>query len=376
MTNIKGMMLVSVVLASALLALGLLVSCTPRATPAPATPAPVPAAPAVSPEWQQVLEAGKREGTVVVFEGARAPRFTEALISEFPRQTGIRAEVVSVSGAEIRERIRMEDRAGAYQVDVLISALSTPADIVDWGFGQPVPIKLPVEEEMDVFRVKPWQYDPQRRLMVWSQNVEPIILINTNLVKPQDEPKSWHDLLDPKWKGKIIITDPRFPGGSTLMAYSASELGKDYWSKIPTQNPRLERNANRVIDAVVLGEKPIAIFAQSPIGAAAIAAGAPVKFLHLEEGSALMLWGGTVVKNTPHPNAAIVFMNWLLSKQGHETVMRAFESPGLRKDLKADWIKIPELLPGAERKLFSRVLTSPKHSQESIAFMQAAMGKP
>ncbi|MBM2831435.1 MAG: Extracellular solute-binding protein [Dehalococcoidia bacterium] len=79
----------------------------------------------------------------------------------------------------------------------------------------------------------------------------------------------------------------------------------------------------------------------------AIRAGAPVQIVHLKEGTPDFLYGVSLIKNAPHPNAAMVFLNWLLSKGGQATAGKALENYVVRKDVVEDWFKVAELRPGA-----------------------------
>lgn len=362
---------VYLVVALLVVVLLLTLACAPGAATPSATPTLAPRS-----GWQRVVEAAKKEGRLTIY-ASTGPAAHQAMTEQFGRQTGLTLEIVNMSPATTQERIRLEQQSGAHVSDLILSAITTVADHARLGFGQPVPAELPSATDKAIFRVDPWAYDVGgHTLLTWQQEATAGILVNTNLVK-EGEITSWSDLLDPRWKGKIIILDPRAPvAGAGAQAYAAMELGMDYWKKMAGQGLRFDRDVGRVVQAVSMGEKPVALFARADTAEVAILAGAPIKYIHPKEGSMLVTFAAMTVKNGPHPNATAVFMNWLISKEGHEAVMRALHRAGIRKDLEPTWLKIPEFRPDAPKKLFSRVATNPTHSQEVVQFMIEALGKP
>ncbi len=343
----RRLQILVVFLLAVVLALG---ACAPKAPPPPAAPA----APAALTEWERVVEAAKKEGVITVYNGlskAVALEVREGFMKQYPE---ISVEMMGLRGAAIIERIRMEQQTGAYACDVILSGYTTPQRAAGDGFAEPIAIELPALKEKGVWRVDPYLYAPKKDGLLLMQNVRPDAMINTEMVK-EGEVTSWNDLLDPKWKGKMVITDPRGPGPGSMGLYAAMELGEDYWSKMVRQDILLLKSYGAVIDAVALGEKPLAIFASFSRTKIATEAGAPIKMVHLKEGSQVVNKGACVIKNAPHPNAALLLLNWLLTKEGQLASSKAQGVPTLRNDIVEDWVTIPELRHGAWHKVFTRI---------------------
>lgn len=325
----------------------LMLACAPRATPAPppqATPSPQ----AVS-EWDRVVAAARKEGTVTIYGGLGSDVQT-AIQEGFMKATGIRVEALAGEGPELEEKIRMEHQIGVVIADFLISAITTPIGVKGAGFIRPVNVALPEAENKGVWKMHPYDLDTQKGVVVLWMDAQPDILTNTNMVK-EGEVTSWYDLLDPRWKGKMNMKDPRFKGAA--LGFPAMKvLGEDFWRRMAKQDIWLEDKSGRQVDAVVLGEKAIGIGASTSRTITAIGAGAPVKFLHMKEGSHIVLKGAGLITESPHPNAALVLLNWLMSREGQIAVGRATGQDTLRKDIDAAWVTVEAFKPGAAKAIW------------------------
>lgn len=356
-----------------LVALVALVGCAPKATPAPTSQQ---AAPAVS-QWDKVMKGAKREGKVVIYMGLGDDVQT-AFMQGFERDTGLKAEILGLQPGDTKEKLRMEQQIGMPIADICIQgSMAEPSYFISQGFALPITATLPEAESKAAFRVHPFSWDPERKMgFVIQRMSNPTLLISTKLVKPGEEPQSWSDLLDPKWKGKMLMRDPRTEG-PTNNSYPASKtLPEDYWRKLfSTQDVWLETKSGRTVDAVALGEKAISIWASTSRAETAIAAGAPLKFVHLKEGSAVNTKGGSIIKGAPHPNAALVFINWVISKEGQTALGKATGRVTLRNDINEDWIKIDAFKAGAEKKNFDVEATSIEQQNEVMAFFAKVIGK-
>ena len=164
----------------------------------------------------------------------------------------------------------------------------------------------------------------------------PSIYYNTQLVKPQ-EVRSYNDLLDPKWKGRIGLRDPRVPGGGLAMwAFLLDMKGEEYIRKLAQQEMFVSRNARQIADALAKGNLALTIGVGYRDFDAFLDANLPVKHLPtLKEGSYVSGGNGIVgiLKNAPHPNAAKVFFNWLLSREGQELHGKTAQQPTRRLDV-------------------------------------------
>jgi iron(III) transport system substrate-binding protein len=152
-------------------------------------------------------------------------------------------------------------------------------------------------------------------------------LINTNLVKPADAPKDWKDLLDPKWKGKIILTDPTSsPAFVDLWwAVQRKEGGIDFLKKLRGQAIRLYPGVAPLTQAVIAGEAPIAVPGVPAIAESLIAKGAPLREVtpSVTNGPEEVV---LLTNKAKHPNAAKLFA-WFLLTPGGQALLNA--DPGV-----------------------------------------------
>ncbi len=148
---------------------------------------------------------------------------------------------------------------------------------------------------------------------------------NTNLVKPADAPKTYDDLLDPKWKGKIAWTYDLTPGGPpgfvhNILTTMGTGKGMDYMRKFAAQEPVTIPAAQRVVlDKVISGEYPLAVMILNYHATISMNQGAPVQWIRMEpllQSMSLI----SIVKDAPHPSAARLFVEFMLSDEGQKVM--------------------------------------------------------
>ena len=139
-------------------------------------------------------------------------------------------------------------------------------------------------------------------------------LVNSRMVKPEDEPKSFADLLDPKWKGKILSDDPRASGGGRVLFHmTADKFGREYHEKLAKQGLTFNRDYQESIRRVARGEYPIYI--PLILSQYKTLEGLPVRYVIPKEGVTYGSYGAPILKNPPHPNAARLMANFYLSDE-------------------------------------------------------------
>ena len=268
-------------------------------------------------DWSSVIAAAKKEGQVVFYNGSVG--LPESISKLFQQKYGI--EVLRVDGraTEIRERIRTEQASGRFIGDIMVNGLSTAGPQKAEGTLQAHGVLANARE------IKPPFVD--------DGTLTPIVvntfgmMVNTTMVKPEDEPKSWADLLDPKWKGKILSDDPRAAGGG-VAAFSVllDVLGRDFHNKLAEQNLVMVRDVSVATQRVGRGEYPIFI----PMSVTYLngVQGMPVKGIMPREGAPYSPIVGAMVKQAPHPNAARLFLNFLIEPEAQAILIdRGSRSP-------------------------------------------------
>ncbi|MSP01958.1 MAG: extracellular solute-binding protein [Acetobacteraceae bacterium] len=140
------------------------------------------------------------------------------------------------------------------------------------------------------------------------------MVYNTRIVKPEDRPRRFTDLLDPKWKGRVAVAHPAFSGYFGQWVLSMRKLyGWEYFEKLAKNNPRIGRSGNDPIALIIAGE---CVVGTGPTSTATVneRRGNPVSFVYPEDGAILSVGSSAVMASAPHPNAARLFLEWLLSR--------------------------------------------------------------
>jgi len=165
---------------------------------------------------------------------------------------------------------------------------------------------------------------------------------NTALVKP-DEIRSLDDLLSSKWKGKIGFLDPRTPGsGQSVWSFFWDVKGEGWLKKLVQQELFVSRDQRQLGEALAKGKLAVALGVSFYTLEGFITANLPIKELPpLKEGAPASNGSGVigVVKNPPHPNAAKVYVNWLLSKEGQELYVKVMRQSTRRLDVDTKWLQ-------------------------------------
>ena len=257
-------------------------------------------------EWKRVIEAARKEGKVVVYNGAVGTPALPKVLAAFEGKYGIRAELLEARASELRERIRTEQAAGKVLGDVSHNGSTTTA--LQLAEGTFVPYgTLPNAGRP----VAPFKADGTR---VPIYVIQYGILVNTDMVKPGEEPKSWKDLLHPRWKGKILSDDMRaLGGGAVFFMVTTQRFGKEFHEKLAEQQPHMNRELRGNYPRVARGEYPV--YAPFTLPDSLDLKGLPVKALLPEEGSPYVRFDGAIFKGAPRPNAARLLLDFFLSDE-------------------------------------------------------------
>lgn len=284
-------------------------------------------------DWDAVIKAAQEEGETVSYSTQGLP-ISEAQQPIFADKYGIEFSVgPPVATTDMLERIQAEFRADAVQADIL-----TVADFTVW-LSEP-------DRFLDLDTAGLPNYESYPEKGKWKDKcvavvIDPsTILYNTDLVDPADAPKTWSDLLDPKWKGQLALTDPRAaPSYNSYMFAlgNSPDYGLDFLEGIAAQEPALFDSGNPLAEQVSAGAYMIGLQPHVTNSAALIADGAPLKHVIPDDpphGAAINCAG--ILADAPHPNAAKVFLNFLMSPEAQSAGCEAAGYPSLLADTTCD----------------------------------------
>ncbi|HEY4135746.1 MAG TPA: extracellular solute-binding protein [Alphaproteobacteria bacterium] len=272
------------------------------------------------PDRQKILEDGARkEGKVTIYSGMIVDQalqpITDAFMKKYPY---IKAEFWRADAFKIIQKVLAEQRAKSVVADVAEStSLAEPLIKA----GAVIPFNSP---SLDAY---PADYRDPRRLWGATRFSYFGAAYNTKLIAAADAPKTYEDLLDPKWKGKMAWRDASDIGNmlfiTNILMLMGDEKGDDYLKKLAQQKiVNFSGSARTLVNRVIDGEYPLAIgiFLHHPVISAQ--KGAPVAALPIEPVPSL---NGTavLVKGAPNPYSAMLLIDFMLSKEGQDTLEKA-----------------------------------------------------
>ena len=275
--------------------------------------AAAPEATAVTPA---LIEAAKKEGKVVYYTSIDLP-LAEKIAKSFEAKYPGVAVRVERSGAErVFQRIGQEYTSKIYAVDVVNS--SDAAHFVVWKRDG---LLAPYVSE-DVAKFYPAEHkdaDGQfASFRIWVS----IIAYNSSQVKAEDAPKSFADLLDPKWAGKLVKAHPGYSGTIMTATYQMSrDLGWEYFEKLAKQRVMQVQSSADPPKKLALGERAVMVDGNEYNIFQLKESGQPVEPVYAKEGSPLIIGPNGVFKNAPNPNAARLFQSYCFSAECQQLII-------------------------------------------------------
>ncbi|MBI4333332.1 MAG: extracellular solute-binding protein [Chloroflexi bacterium] len=293
-------------------------------------------------DWERILSDARKEGSLT-FYSQYGNDWQQSVSEAMKQKYGITMQFVTASTGENTARILAEYQRGIRIADAMAISTSVLKTFQTSGILQPLEKELTLPEVTDP---KAWYrgqlnwLDPDEKTTIsWRENVNVPLVINTDQVKP-GELQSWDDVLNPRWKGKLLLNDPTSSGGGQLLMVNLAYKLKD-WDFVRAllrQEPDLQRDDRLLVEWLAKGKYPILIGPRNEVVWSFVKAGAPLKNAQLPTytsvGDGNIVWP----KNGPHPNAARVFINYFLSKEGQTAASRTTGHHSLRVDVPTDFL--------------------------------------
>jgi iron(III) transport system substrate-binding protein len=275
--------------------------------------ADAPAAEAITPA---LIEAAKKEGQVIHYTSTDLPvaeKLARAFEAKYP---GIAVRVERTGAERVFQRIGQEYSSNIHAVDVVNS--SDAAHFIVWKRDG---ILAPYVPE-DVAKFYPPEHKDADGLFASWRIFLSIIAYNTNLVKAEDAPKSFADLLNPKWKGKIVKAHPGYSGTIMTATYQLQrELGWDFFEQLAKQNIMQVQSAADPPKKLDLGERAIMADGNEYNILQFREAGRPVEPVYAAEGSPMIIGPNGIFKGAPNPNAARLFQSFCFSREAQQLIV-------------------------------------------------------
>ncbi|MCP4621205.1 MAG: extracellular solute-binding protein [Bradyrhizobium sp.] len=266
-----------------------------------------------------LIEAARKEGNVSFYSALElnvAERVARTFEAKYP---GIAVRVERSGAERIFQRIAQEQGSGIKAVDVANS--TDAAHYLDWKKNDWLEPYLP-EEVARHFPAD--QVDPDGTYATVCAWIE-AIGYNTDQVKREDAPKGYADLLDPRWRGKIVKAHPGYSGAILTTTFILSrDLGWGFFEKLAQQKVMQVQSAADPPKKILLGERAVMADGNDYNLVLANDQGKPVQVVYPAEGSPLIIVCSGIFRNAPHPNAAKLFQSFFLGAETQQMLVDTY----------------------------------------------------
>ena len=279
------------------------------------------------------LTAGAKQEKEVVWYTTTSAGDNQAIVAGFTRKYPfLKVQVLRSTGEKLRQRVLTETTAGQYFSDVLSVSSMEMGLLKSRNLLQPYDAP---EAESYPANAK----DKEKFFTaIYARNF--VMGYNTAMIAERDRPKDWPDLLDPKWRGKFGLDEEEFEWYGTLIDYWGREKAGKYMKALAAQQPTLRRGHNLLAQLLAAGEFPIAIVFPFEIEQLK-RRGAPVEWSNSSDPIVTSINVVAHSIKAPHPNAAKVLINYILSEEG-QTIIKNVSRVPIRPGVKPTIAKLDQ----------------------------------
>ena len=279
------------------------------------------AAPQPTPLSPELIEAARKEGKIVYYTAIDikvAQNLAKAFEQKYP---GITVQVERTGSERLYQRVSQERASSIFTADVYDA--TDQALFVAWKREGVLEPFVPAE----VLKWPASERDPDGAYFSVRFTLMPIAY-NTKMVKPEEAPKSFVDLLDPKWAGKMVKGHPGYSGGIVTSTFQVMNvLGWDYFEKLGKQKVLQVQSSTEPPKKLALGERAVSADGLEYVHIQLKEEGAPIEIVYPKEGTPFVPSCEGIARNAPHPNAARLFISFMVSR---ETQQYLVDVAGLR----------------------------------------------
>ena len=264
-------------------------------------------------------------GKIVWYSGASA-RSIEGWAEMFKKLSGTETETFRTGGVKLAQKFEAEVKAGQVACSVIDSSL--PGIMMEWvERGLMEPYESPESKNYPDEVRDPGYWAPIKSLML-------VLTYNADMVKAADAPRSWEDILHPKWKDKMVMADAAYSGAALhWFASLRKAYGKSFMQKLAKQNVLIKQGSGATANTVTSGERPLSPMNLHYRAFAAIGKGANLQVVIPEEGIPVSYMVIGVPKAAPNLAGGKAFVDFALSKDAQTYWQTKFNTPSLRKDV-------------------------------------------
>src|SRR4051812_25565087 len=260
-----------------------------------------------------LVAAAQKEGSVTYYtslELLAAERLARAFERKYP---GIKVRVERAGSERVFQRIGQEYSTGIHNADAVDTS-----DAVHFAYFKQKGWLLPAVPAEDAKFWPAYHCDPDGAFAAFWAALS-VLAYNKKQVTPQDAPKSFADLLLPKWKGCLVKGHPGYSGTIMTATHVLSKtLGWDYFAKLGKQNVMQVQSSTDPPKKLALGERAVEVDGNEYVVVQQQKAGVPLEIVYAAEGTPLIIGDAAIMKFAPHPNAARLFYAFMFSLEGQQ----------------------------------------------------------
>lgn len=278
-----------------------------------------------------LYEAAKKEGEITWYSGQLNGETGEAVGKAFAeRYPGLKANVIRSTSQVAFQRLSQDTRAGVHQCDIFSSTNSGHYGTLK---AQKALAKFrPKNADGLIAAAKTGDPDDFWQIIYFGLY---LMAYNTKMVKEADAPKTWTDILDPKWKNQLAIGHPGFSGAIGVWGVQMrKDYGVEYFKKLEANKPQIGRSSMDPVTLMNGGERAIGVAVPSATTLHSISRGNPLKLIYPTDGTVATPAPTAIMEKAPHPNAARLFMEFATGP-AYSRVIRLFYTESIRPDVPA-----------------------------------------